>query len=131
MSILVQILRYNCSETDYSFCEDSPPSRTRPSTQMWVSPLDSFSPPLFFSLRCPCHSATSSLLHVDANHANTHYLNGHSAAEPELPIVYLISFLHLFRKTAFGYGTVFSWARCTIRALKELTILTQIEKITH
>jgi len=24
--VLVQILRYNCSETDYSFCKDSPPA---------------------------------------------------------------------------------------------------------
>jgi len=46
--VLVQILRYNCSETDYSFCEDSPPSRTPPSSRMRVSPSDLFSPPLFF-----------------------------------------------------------------------------------
>ena len=25
--VLVQILRYNCLETDYSFCEDSPPQQ--------------------------------------------------------------------------------------------------------
>jgi len=25
--VLVQILRYNCSETDYSFCEDSTPQQ--------------------------------------------------------------------------------------------------------
>jgi len=52
--VLVQFLRYNCSETDYSFCEDSPLlSRTPPSTRMWVSPSDPFSPPPFFSLRHP------------------------------------------------------------------------------
>jgi len=51
--VLVQILPYNCSETDYSFCKDSPPSRTPPSTQMWVSPSDPFSPHYFFSLRRP------------------------------------------------------------------------------
>ena len=39
--VLVQILPYNCSETDYSFCKDSPsPSRTPPFTQMWVSPSE-------------------------------------------------------------------------------------------
>jgi len=53
--LLVQILPYNCSETDYSFCEDSLPSRIPPSTRMWVSPWDPFSPPLFFSLRRPAH----------------------------------------------------------------------------
>ena len=42
--VLVQILRYNCSETDYSCCEDLPPSRTPPSTRMWVSPSDPFTP---------------------------------------------------------------------------------------
>jgi len=55
--VLVQILRYNCSETDYSFCEDLLPSRTPPSTQMQVSPSDPFSPPLFFSLHRPCVKA--------------------------------------------------------------------------
>ena len=43
--VLVQLLRYNCSETDYSFCEDSPPA---------VSPSDPFSPPSIFSLRRAC-----------------------------------------------------------------------------
>ena len=28
--VLVQILRYNCSKTDYSFCEDSPRAGLRP-----------------------------------------------------------------------------------------------------
>jgi len=46
--VLVQILRYNCSEADYSLCEDSPPSRTPPATRMWVSPSDPFSPPTIF-----------------------------------------------------------------------------------
>ena len=54
--VLVQILCYNCPETGYSFCEDSPRSRTPPSTRMRVSPPDPFSPPLFFSLRHPCLS---------------------------------------------------------------------------
>jgi len=51
--VLVQIQRYNCSETDYSLCEDSLPNRTPPSTRMRVSPSDPFSPPLFFSLHRP------------------------------------------------------------------------------
>jgi len=54
LDVLVQILPYNCSETNYSFCEDSPPSRTPPSTQMWVSPSDPFSsPPTFFRSSAP------------------------------------------------------------------------------
>ena len=52
-TVLVQILPYNCSETDYSFCEDLPPSKTLPSTQMRVSPSDPFSPPLFFRSAAP------------------------------------------------------------------------------
>jgi len=51
--VLVQILHYNCSETDYSFCEYSPPSRTPPSTQMRVSPSDLFSPHYFFRFAAP------------------------------------------------------------------------------
>jgi len=50
--VLVQILPYNCSETDYSFCEDSP-SRTPPSTRMWVLPLDPFNPHYFFRSAAP------------------------------------------------------------------------------
>jgi len=64
--ILVQILRYNCSETDYSLCEDSPPSRTPPSTQMRVSPSDPFSPHYFFRsaalLRPPVRTFQSTAL---------------------------------------------------------------------
>ena len=48
-AVLVQILRYNCSETDYSFGEDLPPSRIPLSTQMRVSPSDPFSPHYFFA----------------------------------------------------------------------------------
>ena len=59
--VLIQILRYNCSGTDYSFCEDSLPSRTPPSTRMRVSPSDRFSPPLFFSLHRPCIEQCSSV----------------------------------------------------------------------
>jgi len=52
--VLVQILRYNCSETDYSFCEDLLPSRTPPSTRMRVSPSDLFSPsPIIFFAPLP------------------------------------------------------------------------------
>ena len=60
--VLVQILRYNCSETGYSFCEDLPRSRTPPSTRMRVTPSDPFSPPLFFSLRRPCNIVDSNVL---------------------------------------------------------------------
>jgi len=56
--VLVQILPYNCSETDYSFCEDSPLSRTLPSTRMRVSPSDPFGTPLFF------RSAPGNMLHT-------------------------------------------------------------------
>ena len=46
--VLVQILPHN-SETDYSFCENLPRSRTPPSTQMRVSPSDPFSLTIFFA----------------------------------------------------------------------------------
>ena len=46
-------MRYNCSETDYSFCEDSPLSRTPPSTRMRVSLSDPFSPHYFFRSATP------------------------------------------------------------------------------
>ena len=49
--VLVQILRYNCSETDYSFCEDLPPSRTAPSTRMLVPPH------YFFRSAAPSYTA--------------------------------------------------------------------------
>ena len=49
--VLVQILPYDCSETDYNFCEDSP-QEDSPSTLMRVSPSDAFSHS-FFSLRRP------------------------------------------------------------------------------
>jgi len=52
--VLVKILPFNCSETDYSFCEDSSSSRTPSSTRMRVSPSDSLTPPhYFFSLHHP------------------------------------------------------------------------------
>jgi len=53
--VLVQILRYNCSVPDYSFCEDSPPSRTAPCTRMQVSPLDPSAPHYFFRSAAPAH----------------------------------------------------------------------------
>ena len=50
--VLVQILPYMCSETDYSFCEDSPPARLRPLPGCWFHPQITLAPPpLFFSLR--------------------------------------------------------------------------------
>jgi len=59
--VLVRILPYNCSETDYSCCEDSPPSRTPPSTRMRVSPSDLFRPPPQF-FRSAAHVEASTLL---------------------------------------------------------------------
>ena len=53
--VLVQIVRYNCSETGYSLCKDLPLSRTPPSTRMRVSPSDPFRPPTIFLLHRPCH----------------------------------------------------------------------------
>jgi len=50
--VLVQILRYNCSETDYSFCEDSPQqdSAVYPDAGFTRRPLQ---PSTIFSLRRP------------------------------------------------------------------------------
>ena len=51
--VLVQILRYNCLQTDCSFCNDLPPAGLRPvgPTPMRVSPSDPFSlPNIFFAL---------------------------------------------------------------------------------
>ena len=56
LDVLVQILPYNCSETDYSFRKDSLPAGLRPlPTEMRVSPSDHFSPPspLFFRSAAP------------------------------------------------------------------------------
>ena len=46
--VLVQILRYNCSETDYSFCEDSPPAGLRTLPGCGFHPQTPSAPPLFF-----------------------------------------------------------------------------------
>jgi len=54
--VLVQILRYNCSETDYRFCEGSPPAGLRPLPGCGFHPQTPAAPPLFFSLRRPCHA---------------------------------------------------------------------------
>jgi len=51
--VLVQILCYNCSETNYSFCEDLRPRGIPPSTQMRASPSDLFSPHYFFRSAAP------------------------------------------------------------------------------
>jgi len=51
--VLVQILPYNCSETDYIFARiRPPPEQDPPSTRMWVSPSDPFTLH-YFSLRRP------------------------------------------------------------------------------
>jgi len=61
--VLVQILPYNnCSETYYSFCEDSLLSRTPPSTRMrcgFHHQTPSAPSHYFFSLRRPCQSSYS------------------------------------------------------------------------
>ena len=52
-AVLVQILPYNCSQTDYSFSEDSPQqvSTLYPDAGFTSDPLPS---PTIFSLRRPC-----------------------------------------------------------------------------
>ena len=50
--VLVQILPYNCSETDYSFCEDAPPpAGLHPLPECGFHPQTPLAPPLFFSFR--------------------------------------------------------------------------------
>ena len=49
---LVQILPYNCSETDYSFCDDSLPSRIPPSIGCGFHPQTPLAPH-YFLLRRP------------------------------------------------------------------------------
>jgi len=55
--VLVQILPYNCSETDYRFCQDSPPQQDSALYRTRVSPSDLFSPHYFW-LRRPCLPGT-------------------------------------------------------------------------
>jgi len=52
-AVLVHILSYNCSETDYSFCKDLLPCRTLPSTWIRVSPSDPFIFHYFFRSAAP------------------------------------------------------------------------------
>ena len=53
-AVLVRILPYNCSETYYSFCKDSPPpqqdSALNPEVGFTLRPLQ---PPLFFRSAAP------------------------------------------------------------------------------
>jgi len=51
--VLVQILCYNCSETEYSFCQDSPPAGLRPLPDVGFTPSDSFTPTIFFRSAAP------------------------------------------------------------------------------
>ena len=46
--VLVQIMRYNCSETDYSFCEDSPQQDSALCPDEGFTLRLLYSPPLFF-----------------------------------------------------------------------------------
>jgi len=54
--VLVQILRYNCSETCYSFCEDSPPARLRPLPGCGFHPQNPLALHYFFRSAAPVHS---------------------------------------------------------------------------
>ena len=56
--VLVKILPYNCSETDYSFCEVSPPMQQDPADHAISSPSLFFYPTLLF-LSSPCSFLTS------------------------------------------------------------------------
>jgi len=47
--VLVQILPYNCSETDYSFCEDSPPAGLCPLPGCGFHPQTPLAPTIFCS----------------------------------------------------------------------------------
>jgi len=53
--VLVQILRYNCLETDYSLCKDSPPSQQSsalyPDAGFTLKPLQP--PTIFFRSAAP------------------------------------------------------------------------------
>jgi len=51
--VLVQILPYNCSETDYSYCEDSPPAKLCPLPRRGFQPQTPLALHYFFSLRHP------------------------------------------------------------------------------
>ena len=51
--VLIQILRYNCSETDYSFCENSPPSRIHPLPGCGFHPQTPSAPTIFFRSAAP------------------------------------------------------------------------------
>jgi len=49
--VSVQILRYNCLETDYSFCEDSsPPAGLCPLPGCGFHPRTPLAPTIFFTL---------------------------------------------------------------------------------
>jgi len=48
LDVFVQILPYNCSETDYSFCEDSSPAGLRPLSGCGFHPQTPLAPPHYF-----------------------------------------------------------------------------------
>jgi len=51
--VLVQILPYNCSETDYSFCEDSPPAGLHPLPRFGFHPQTLLAPTIFVRSAAP------------------------------------------------------------------------------
>jgi len=51
--VLVQILPYNCSETNYSFCEDLPPAGLHPLPRCGFHPQTPLAPQYFFCFAAP------------------------------------------------------------------------------
>ena len=47
--VLVRFLPYNCSETDYSFCEDSTPAGLRPLSGCQFHPQTPLAPHYYFA----------------------------------------------------------------------------------
>jgi len=62
--VLVQILRYNSSETDYSFCEDSPPAGLHPVPGCLQLPHHFFRCAAPVSLACSLAGLLEPLRHV-------------------------------------------------------------------
>jgi len=61
VDVLVQILPYNCSETDYSFSEDSPPAWLRPLPGCgWFHPQNPLAPPPYFFTAPPLPASVCS-----------------------------------------------------------------------
>jgi len=59
--VLVQILPYNCSETNYSFCEDLPPAGLRPVPGCKFHPQTPLAPHYFSRSAAPGASAIGNM----------------------------------------------------------------------